>query len=136
VSSGIDTIGGSMQVTTKKGHFAYGEGEIESDGVLTSGYSSVDQGYFVSGFTSLANENHKLHIGASKEEGNDYMYNERENKKVVPTEYDRMAITAGYEYQRNGHEFGLNLYIQQHHKYRHTSITYGYCFRKWRPLQC
>jgi hypothetical protein len=51
---------------------------------LSSGYSSVENGYFVSGFTSLANQNHKVHIGVSKEEGNDYKYKEREGKKVVP----------------------------------------------------
>ena len=108
VSSGIDTIGGSMKVKTKKGGFAEGPDEIESDGVISTGFSSVDKGYFVSGFTSLANENHKVHIGVSKEEGNDYRYKESENKKVSPTEYDRQALTVGYEYQRNGHEFGFN----------------------------
>ncbi|MDF1583094.1 MAG: TonB-dependent receptor [Methyloprofundus sp.] len=108
VSSGIDTIGGSMKVKTKKGSFAVEEGAIESDGVISSGFSSVDKGYFVSGFTSLANENHKLHLGVSKEEGNDYRYKESQNKKVSPTEYDRQALTVGYDYQRNGHEFSFN----------------------------
>ena len=106
VSSGIDTIGGSMKVETMKGNFA--EDEFESDGVISSGYSSVDNGYFVSGFTSLANQNHKVHLGVSKEEGNDYQYNDSDSKKVLPTEYDRQALTVGYEYQRNGHEFGFD----------------------------
>jgi len=106
VSSGIDTIGGSMKVETMKGNFA--EDEFESDGVISSGYSSVDNGYFVSGFTSLANQNHKVHLGVSKEEGNDYQYNDSDSLKVSPTEYDRQALTVGYEYQRNGHEFGFN----------------------------
>lgn len=108
VSSGIETEGGTMNVKTKKGYFATSEGEIESNGTLSSGYSSVDNGYFVSGFSSLANENHKIRFGMSKEEGNDYKYNERDGKKVVPTSYDRQAIIAGYDYQRNGHELSLN----------------------------
>lgn len=108
ISSGIETIGGSIKVKLKKGHFSEVEDEIESDGVLSSGYSSVENGYFVSGFTSLANQNHKVHIGVSKEEGNDYKYKEREGKKVVPSEYDRQAVTVGYDYQREGHEFGVN----------------------------
>ncbi|BCG63458.1 MAG: iron complex outermembrane recepter protein [Methyloprofundus sp.] len=108
ISSGIETEGGTMEVKTKSGNFAASEGEIESDGALSSGYSSVDNGYFVSGFSSLANENHKLHFGMSKEEGNDYKYNERDNKKVVPTSYDRQAIIAGYDFQANGHELSLN----------------------------
>jgi iron complex outermembrane receptor protein len=108
VSSGIDTIGGTMKVKTKKGHFAETEDDIVSEGAVSSGFSSVDKGYFVSGFTSLANENHKLHVGVSKEEGNDYRYKEREGKKVIPTEYDRRGLIAGYSYQRNGHELSFN----------------------------
>jgi len=106
VSSGIDTIGGSMKMTSKKGHFAEGEGEIESDGVLSSGYSSVDNGYYVAGFTSIANENHKLHLGVTKEEGGDYKYSG--NKKVSPSSYDRQALSVGYAYQRENHHLQFN----------------------------
>ncbi|BCG64577.1 MAG: iron complex outermembrane recepter protein [Methyloprofundus sp.] len=107
VSSGIDTIGGAMKVKSKKGSFAVGAGEIETDGALSAGYSSVDNGYFLLGFASVANENHKLHVGVTKEEGNDYKFNEHKGKKVTPTEYDRQALTVGYAYQRNGHELDI-----------------------------
>lgn len=105
VSSGIDTIGGSMKMESKKGSFAEGDKKYEFDGALSTGYSSVDNGYYVAGFSSIANDNHKVHIGATKEEGNDYKF---ADGTVSPTEYDRQALIIGYEYQNKGHEFGFN----------------------------
>ena len=105
VSSGIDTIGGAMSLETKKGRFAEGDG-IETSGLISSGYSSVDDGYYAVGFGSLANENHKIYAGGTKEEGEDYKF--KDDKKVTPTSYDREVFTAGYGYQRDGHEFGLH----------------------------
>jgi len=105
VSSGIDTIGGSMKMESKKGSFAQGDDKYEFDGALSTGYSSVDSGYYVAGFSSIANENHKIHIGATKEEGNDYKF---ADGTVRPSSYDRQALIVGYEYQNKGHEFGIN----------------------------
>jgi len=105
VSSGIDTIGGSMKMESKKGSFAQGDDKYEFDGALSTGYSSVDSGYYVAGFSSIANDNHKIHIGATKEEGNDYKY---ADGTVRPSSYDRQALIVGYEYQNKGHEFGFN----------------------------
>ncbi len=105
VSSGIDTIGGSMKMESKKGSFAEGDDKYEFDGALSTGYSSVDSGYYVAGFSSIANDNHKIHIGATKEEGNDYKY---ADGTVRPSSYDRQALVVGYEYQNKGHEFGFN----------------------------
>ncbi len=105
VSSGIDTIGGSMKMESKKGSFAEGDKKYEFDGALSTGYSSVDGGYYVAGFSSIANDNHKIHIGATKEEGNDYKY---ADGTVRPSDYDRQALIVGYEYQNKGHEFGFN----------------------------
>jgi len=105
VSSGIDTIGGSMKMESKKGSFAEGDKKYEFDGALSAGYSSVDSGYYLAGFSSIANDNHKIHVGATKEEGNDYKF---ADGTVRPTEYDRQALIVGYEYQNKGHEFGIN----------------------------
>jgi iron complex outermembrane receptor protein len=105
VSSGIDTIGGAMRLETKKGRFADGDG-IETSGIISSGYSSVDDGYYAVGFGSLANQNHKIYIGGTKEEGEDYKF--KDDKKVRPTSYDREVFMVGYGYQRDGHEFGLH----------------------------
>ncbi len=105
VSGGMETIGGSMQATTKKGEFA-SEGEYTTNGSAAIGYSSVQDGHFGSLFLSGANENHKLYISGTSEKGRDYKF--KGDSKVFPTRYDRDSFTGGYGYQRDGHEFGLN----------------------------
>ncbi len=105
VSSGIDTIGGSMKVETRKGAFAEGEG-VETHGLASMGYSSVEDGHYGVLLGSVANQNHKAYLSGSKEQGRDYRI--RNNQKQVPTRYDRESFTAGYGFQQDGHEFGIN----------------------------
>lgn len=113
VSSGIETIGGTMKANSKKGHFADGSGtkiplqdDLETSGVITGGYSSVDGGWYTSGVASIATEHHKIYGSGVKEKGSNYKF--RGDKKVIPTEYDRDVWSVGYGYQRDGHELGLN----------------------------
>jgi len=105
VSSGIETLGGSMHAKSRKGQFADGEG-IETHGVGSMGYSSVDDGYVGALMGSVANKNHKLHLSGSQEKGGDYTV--KDGTEQANTEYDRNAFSGGYGYQRAGHEFGLN----------------------------
>ena len=105
VSSGIETLGGSMHAKSRKGRFADGEG-IETHGVGSMGYSSVDDGYVGALMGSVANKNHKLHLSGSQEKGGDYTV--KDGTEQANTEYDRNAFSGGYGYQRAGHEFGLN----------------------------
>jgi iron complex outermembrane receptor protein len=105
VSSGIETLGGSMHATSRKGQFADGDG-IETHGVGSMGYSSVDDGYVGALMGSVANKNHKLHLSGSQEKGGDYTV--KDGTEQANTEYDRNAFSGGYGYQRAGHEFGLN----------------------------
>ena len=105
VSSGIETLGGSMHAKSRKGQFAEGEG-IETHGVGSMGYSSVDDGYVGALMGSVANKNHKLHLSGSQEKGGDYTV--KDGTEQANTEYDRNAFSGGYGYQRAGHKFGLN----------------------------
>ncbi len=105
VSSGIESFGGSMQVKSRKGDFAEGDG-IVTHGNAAMGYSSVEDGYFGSLLGSVANKNHKLYLSGSKEQGRDYRI--KNNQKQQPSQYDREAFTAGYGYQRENHQFGIN----------------------------
>ncbi|HHZ70949.1 MAG TPA: TonB-dependent receptor [Methylococcaceae bacterium] len=105
VSSGIETLGGSMHAKSRKGQFAEGEG-IETHGVGSMGYSSVDDGYVGALMGSIANQNHKLHLSGSQEKGGDYTV--KGGTPQENTQYDRNAFSGGYGYQRAGHEFGLN----------------------------
>lgn len=105
VSSGIESFGGSMHAESKKGRFAEGDG-IETSGTASMGYGSADDGHFGALLGAVANKNHKLYLSGSKEQGRDYRI--KDNEKQQNTRYDREAFTAGYGYQREGHEFGIN----------------------------
>lgn len=105
VSSGIESIGGSMHAESKKGRFAEGDG-IETSGTASIGFGSSDDGYFGSLLGAVATKNHKLYLSGSKEQGRDYRI--KNNQKQNGTQYDREAFTTGYGYQRDGHEFGIN----------------------------
>lgn len=106
VSSGIETMGGSMAVSSRKGEFAEDDEDFKTTGVASMGYSSVEDGHFGSLMGSIANQNHKVYLSGSQEKGRDYRF--RNNQKVSPTRYDRNTFTGGYGYQRDGHEFGVN----------------------------
>ena len=105
VSSGIESFGGSMHAESKKGRFAEGDG-IETSGTASMGYGSVDDGHYGSILGAVANKNHKVFLSGSKEQGRDYKI--RNNQKQANTRFDREAFTAGYAYQREGHDFGIN----------------------------
>lgn len=105
VSSGIESFGGSMHAESKKGRFAEGDG-VETSGTASMGYGSVDDGHFGALLGAVATKNHKLYLSGSKEQGRDYKI--KNNQKQENTRYDREAFTAGYGYQREGHEFGIN----------------------------
>lgn len=105
VSSGIESFGGSMRVKSKRGSFAEGKG-VETSGNASMGYSSVEDGHYGSLVGSVANQNHKVYLSGSKEQGRDYLI--KNNQKQVPTQYDREAFTTGYGYQRENHEFAID----------------------------
>lgn len=112
VSSGIESFGGSMHAESKKGRFAEGDG-IETSGTASMGYGSADDGHFGALLGAVANKNHKLYLSGSKEQGRNYTIKDNDkqvdsNGNEVSTKYDREAFTAGYGYQRKGHEFGIN----------------------------
>jgi len=106
VSSGIETMGGSMTVESRKGEFADEGEDFKTTGVASMGYSSVEDGHFGSLMGSIANQNHKIYLSGSEEKGRDYKF--RNNQKLNRSVYDRNTFTAGYGYQRDGHEFGIN----------------------------
>jgi iron complex outermembrane receptor protein len=99
-------MGGSMSVESRKGEFADEDEDFRTSGVAAMGYSSVEDGHFGSLMGSFANQNHKIYLSGSQERGRDYKF--RNNQKLNRTQYDRNTFTAGYGYQRDGHEFGIN----------------------------
>jgi iron complex outermembrane recepter protein len=103
VSSGNETIGGTMRATSTQSTFTENE-QLEFHGEASAGGHSVDSGYDVSTLMSLANKNHRMHISASRQDSDDYAF---ANGDVTPSEYDRNSYETGYGYQNENHEFGL-----------------------------
>jgi iron complex outermembrane receptor protein len=103
VSSGNETIGGTIRATSTYSHFSEGE-QFEFQGRASAGGHSVNSGYDVSTLMSLANKNHRMHVSGSRQDSDDYVFAEGD---VTPSEYDRNSYEVGYGYQKEDHEFGL-----------------------------
>jgi len=103
VSSGNETIGGTMRATSTQSTFTENE-KFEFHGQASAGAQSVNSGYDVSTLMSMANKNHRMHVSASRQDSDDYAF---ANGDVTPSEYDRNSYELGYGYQIEDHEFGL-----------------------------
>ncbi len=103
VSSGNETIGGTIRATSTRSGFSEGE-EFEFHGTASAGGHSVDSGYDVSTLMSLANQNHRMHVSGSRQDSDDYAFGDGD---VTPSEYDRNSYELGYGYKKEDHEFGL-----------------------------
>lgn len=103
VSSGNETIGGTIRATSTRSVFSEGE-EFEFHGTASAGGHSVDSGYDVSTLMSLANQNHRMHVSGSRQDSDDYAFADGD---VTPSEHDRNSYEVGYGYKKEDHEFGL-----------------------------
>lgn len=102
VSSGIETIGGTVIAESRRSEFTE-SGDLEFHGFATGGYSWVNSGRYASMITSVANGNHRLHAAGTWERGRDY---EAGGGVVVrPTRYERRSWSVGYGFQMNDQEF-------------------------------
>ncbi len=104
VSTGLETIGGTMKATARTSHFGSGDNFIPSADVSLGG-ATVDSSYTLGAFGAMANRNHRMHVYGSKEKGDDYKI---PDGKVTPSEYDRKNGGIGYGFQDNGQEIGLD----------------------------
>lgn len=105
VSSGIETIGGSMSAESRKAHFTDSD-VFEFHGMASLGYSEADNGLTSSVLGTYANDSHRFHTSLSKEQGDDYAFDG--SKSVDPSQYDRDAYTVGYGTKFGAHELGFN----------------------------
>ncbi|RLA20989.1 MAG: TonB-dependent receptor [Gammaproteobacteria bacterium] len=105
VSSGLETIGGSMVMKSSGHEFASGS-EVESHGKLSAGYGDVDNSKRYSLVTSLANDSQRGHLAWSGEKGDSYNFDG--NNTNYNTQYDRDAYALGYGFRAGDHEFGLD----------------------------
>ena len=105
ISSGIETIGGSMSAVSRKSHFTDSE-EFEAHGIASLGYSDADNGLTSSLLGTFANDKHRFHASVSQEKGDDYEFDG--SHSVNPSQYDRDAYTVGYGTKFGAHELGFD----------------------------
>lgn len=104
VSSGIETIGGTVEATSVTPAFGAGDA-AELHGSISAGLQSVDQGFATSGLFSVANQRHRLYAGGSRERGDDRRSGDGE---IHPSEYNRTSGEVGYGLKLGDHEFSAD----------------------------
>ncbi|PHS69974.1 MAG: TonB-dependent receptor [Methylophaga sp.] len=100
VSSGIETIGGTVVAHSKKAAFGNSD-SIEFHGNAKAGYAENGDNRHTALLAGLANKNHSIHIAGSVERGNDLEFDDGD---ILPTEHKRDTIGAGYAF-KNDHQY-------------------------------
>ena len=113
VSSGLETIGGSITASPLTNDFALSD-EFENTGKISTAYKDVSQGTQLSAFMGTANAHHRANLSLSTEQGDDFKYPSGE---VSPTEYERATYGLGYGYSRGDYELDFSTH------YNDTSPT-------------
>jgi iron complex outermembrane receptor protein len=108
VSSGIETIGGTILATSRKVEFNNGN-TFGFNGNFNTGYAENGSARYGSLLAGIANNRHNFHISASTERGNDLEFN---GGDILPSEHDRDTLGAGYAFQ-NGSQ-ALSLSVDHH----------------------
>jgi len=105
VSSGLETIGGTVIARSRHGHFGT-DNDITPQANLSTGVASVDSSSFANAMGTLATRQHRLDLYGTRERGSNYKYGDG---KVKPTRYERDNFGAGYGYRTGAHEFAVDL---------------------------
>ena len=104
VRSGNETIGGTMM--TRSIHSEFGSGDdFEFHGQTALGGQTADSSYDISTLLSLANKNHRIHVGASREDGDDIRF---DGGDIHPSEHERNVYDIGYGFTQGNHDIGVN----------------------------
>jgi iron complex outermembrane receptor protein len=104
VSSGAESIGGSVHAVLKHSEFAKGD-EIEVHGDVEASGRTVDDSISGGGIVSVANSRHRLHVLGAGEFGGDTRF---PDGRIHPTSYERYQVGGGYGLQLGVHRFGLD----------------------------
>jgi iron complex outermembrane receptor protein len=105
VSSGAETIGGSVRAELKRSEFAEGENFVLA-GDVEAGGRVADESFVGGGMVAASNERHRLHFLGSAELGEDYRVGG--GGRIRPSEYERYQYGGGYGFKIDEHEVGLS----------------------------
>lgn len=97
-------IGGSVNARYKTSAFTESR-DFEFHGSMNANAHSVDEGYNVGGLLALSNHSHRLHVSASRDDGNAREFGDGE---INGTEYERNFAGIGYGFRVGEHEFAID----------------------------
>jgi len=104
VSTGAESIGGSVDAVLKSSEFTKGD-EFEVHGDVEASGRTVNDAISGGGIVSVANRRHRLHVLGSGEFGGDTKF---PDGRIHPTSYERYQVGGGYGLQLGAHRFGLD----------------------------
>ena len=105
VSTGIETIGGTIVADSKKATFGSGEDFVFS-GESRAGYAHNNDSFQLGLNSQLSNQNHRLGLHASRDKGDDQDFS---NGTISPSQYERDSFGLAYGYQNNnGSELAID----------------------------
>ena len=105
VSSGAETIGGTIIANTRTSDFADRDGVTPSVEV-SGGGATVNNSGNVGGLATLATRNHKLDLYGSREDGGNTEFS---HGKIKPTRFERNNLGGGYGFRTGVHEVSVDV---------------------------
>ena len=103
VSSGQETIGGSVIVETKGGDFT-DSAEVVLSGEVSVGGETNNNATMLSALVTVANKNHWLNVKGLDEQAKDIEF---DGGEITPTEYERDRFDVGYGFRFGAHEIEI-----------------------------
>ncbi len=104
VSSGDETIGGTVSATSRQSQFTSGS-RFEFHGNAQAGIHSVDEGYSASILATLANDDQRLEAAVTRTAGDDRDF---AGGTIRPSGYGRDVFEAGYGFRSGDQEAGID----------------------------
>ncbi|PCJ29950.1 MAG: TonB-dependent receptor [Gammaproteobacteria bacterium] len=108
VSSGIETIGGTVMANSKKAEFASGD-EAELHGNATAAYAENGSTRHAGLLASIATQTHRFQVVGSVDRGDDLEF---DGGKILSSKHERDTVGINYAFQKLGHELELDI---EHH---------------------
>jgi iron complex outermembrane receptor protein len=101
VSSGTETLGGTIIAEARRGKFASTD-KVALSSEVAGGGATVDSSYNVGALGSVATSSHKLDLYGSREKGGNIKYS---SGKIGASRHERDNFGAGYGFRTGAHEF-------------------------------
>lgn len=109
VSSGIETIGGSIAASSKQADFGNGD-DFAFSGQASAGFAHNNDSYQLGLNTVLSNQNHRIGLYGSRDKGDDQRFSDG---TLLPSRHERDSFGMAYGY-RNDRDFEMALDAEHH----------------------